>query len=1002
MFTASFSLKPSSSSFSSSSTSITTTPFLPKFLSLPFSPLHPSPRVYPPFHSLHSNTLPLPSNKRKKKKKPYGGALPSLLRSLNTAADVTLALESLPDAPSLSPKEITVILREQSSKWQRAAKAFEWFRSQTWYTHNAIHYNVVLRALGRAQQWDLLRLCWLDMAKNGVLPTNNTYSMLVDVYGKAGLVQEALLWIRHMRVRGFFPDEVTMCTVVKVLKDVGEFDRAHRFYKGWCDGRVELDDLDLNLDSSLGANGSGSSTNGSASMSISFKQFLSTELFKIGGRVSASSHVAHSNLSNVPQKPRLSSTYNVLIDLYGKAGRLNDAAEVFEEMLKEGVAVDVWTFNTMIFICGSRGDLVEAEALLGMMEEKGVAPDTKTYNIFLSLYAEVGDVDAAVSCYRKIREAGLCPDEVTYRALLGVLCKKNMVQDVENLIDEMERDFVGVDEHSLPGIVEMYVCEGDVDKVYELLKKFQMNGEMSSKIRAAVMDIFAERGLWEEAENMFYGERKLAGWKRDVLECNVMIKAYGKAELYDKAISLFKGMKNHGTWPNESTYNSLVQMLSGGDLVDQAMDLMHEMQELGFKPPCQTFSAIIGCYARLGQLSDAVSVCRDMIRVGVKPNEVVYGSLINGYAEHGSLEEALRYFYMMEESGLAANLVVLTSLLKSYCKDGNLEGAKAIYERMKNLEGGLDLVACNSMIGLFADLGLVSEAKLAFENLREMGRADAVSYATIMYLYKDVGMMDKAIEIAEEMKQSGLLKDCVSFNKVLVCYAANCQFYECGELVHEMIYQKLLPNDGTFKVLFTILKKGGIPNEAVAQLESSYLEGKPYARQATFTALYSLVGMHTLALESAQTFIESEVELDSSAYNVAIYAYGSAGDINKALNIYMKMRDKQVEPDLATYIYLVGCYGKAGMVEGVKRVYSQLEYGEIESSESLFKAIIDAYKICNRKDLAELVSQEMRFALNSEKHPEIGSEGEYEVGSEGEYEVGSEDEYEVGSEDDYG
>ncbi|KAK7334942.1 hypothetical protein VNO80_26711 [Phaseolus coccineus] len=995
MFTASCSLKPSSSCFSSSST---TTLLFPKLLFLPLSPLHPPPRVSPPLCSLHSNTLPLPSNKKRKKKKPYGGALPSLLRSLNAAADVVLALDSLPDAPSLSPKEITVILREQSASWQRAARAFDWFRSQTWYTHNAIHYNVVLRALGRAQQWDHLRLCWQDMAKNGVLPTNNTYSMLVDVYGKAGLVQEALLWIRHMRVRGFFPDEVTMCTAVKVLKDVGEFDRAHRFYKGWCDGRVELDDLDLNLESSFGGNGSATSTNGPASMSISFKQFLSTELFKIGGRVSTSSD---SNLSNLPQKPRLSTTYNVLIDLYGKAGRLSDAAEVFEEMLKEGVAMDVWTFNTMIFICGSRGDLVEAEALLGMMEEKGVAPDTKTYNIFLSLYAEAGDVNAAVSCYRRVREAGLCPDEVTYRALLGVLCKKNMVQDVEDLIDEMEKDSMGVDEHSLPGIVNMYVCEGHVDKVYELLKKFHKNREMSLKIRAAVMDVFAERGLCEEAENLFYGGRDSAGRKRDVLECNVMIKAYGKAELYDKAVSLFKGMKNHGTWPNESTYNSLIQMLCGGDLVDQAIDLMDEMQELGFRPPCQTFSAIIGCYARLGQVSDAVSVYHEMVRVGVKPNEVVYGSLINGYAEHGSLDEALQYFNMMEESGLSANLVVLTSLLKSYCKNGNLEGAKAIYERMKNMEGGLDLVACNSMIGLFADLGLVSEAKLAFENLREMGRADAVSYATIMYLYKGVGMMDEAIEIAEEMKLSGLLKDCVSFNKVLVCYAANRQFYECGKLVHEMICQKLLPNDGTFKVLFTILKKGGIANEAVAQLESSYQEGKPYARQATFTALYSLVGMHTLALESARTFIESEVELDSSAYNVAIYAYGSAGDINKALNIYMKMRDKHVEPDLATYIFLVGCYGKAGMVEGVKRVYSQLEYGEIESSESLFKAIIDAYNICNRKDLAELVSQEMRFALNSEEHSEVGSEGEYEVGSEGEYKVGSEDEYEVGSETDY-
>ncbi|XLR41993.1 hypothetical protein HN51_020188 [Arachis hypogaea] len=115
-----------------------------------------------------------------------------------------------------------------------------------------------------------------------------------------------------------------------------------------------------------------------------------------------------------------------------------------------------------------------------------------------------------------------------------------------------------------------------------------------------------------------------------------------------------------------------------------------------------------------------------------------------------------------------------------------------------------------------------------------------------------------------------------------------------------MISKKLLPNDGTFKVLFTVLKKGGFPIEAVLQLESSLKEGKPYARQAAITALYSLVGMHNLALKSIQTFIESEVDLDSYAYNVAIYAYGSAGEINKALKTYMKMQDKHLEPDIVT------------------------------------------------------------------------------------------------------
>ncbi|KAK9286018.1 hypothetical protein L1049_025221 [Liquidambar formosana] len=765
-------------------------------------------------------------------KKRYGGVLPSILRSLESEDDVEKTLNS---CEKLSPKEQTVILKEQGS-WKRVIRVFKWIKSQKEYVPNVIHYNVVLRTLGRAQKWDELRLCWIEMAKKGVLPTNNTYGMLVDVYGKGGLVKEALLWIKHMRLRGMFPDEVTMNTAVRVLKDAEEFDRADRFYKDWCAGRVELEDLDL--DSMV------DSGNGSSSAPVSFKHFLSTELFKTGGRISTLKIVGSSDMETSVRKPRLTATYNTLIDLYGKAGRLKDAANVFAEMIRSGVAMDTTTFNTMIFTCGSHGHLAEAEALLTKMEERGISPDTKTYNIFLSLYANSGNIDAALKCYRKIREVGLFPDIVTHRAVLHVLCERNMVQEVEVVIDEMERSAVCIDEHSLPVIFKTYVNEGLLDRAKSLFEKYQLDGRVSSRTRAAIIDAYADRGLWVEAEAVFFGKRDLVVQNKDVVEYNVMVKAYGKAKLYDKAFSLFKDMRTYGTWPDECTYNSLIQMFAGGDMVDQARNLLAEMQGVGFKPQCLTFSAVIASYTRLGQLSDAVDVYQEMTRAGVKPNEVVYGAMINGFAETGNVEEALHYFRMVKECGFSANQIVLTSLIKAYSKVGCLEGAKQLYDRMKDLEGGPDIVASNSMISLYADLGMVSEAKLVFDNLKEKGWADGVSFATMMYLYKSMGMLDAAIDVAEEMKQSGLLSDCVSFNKVMTCYAANGQLGECAELLHDMVIRRILPDNGTFKVLFTILKKGGLPTEAVTQLESSYQEGKPYARQAIITSVYSVVGLH--------------------------------------------------------------------------------------------------------------------------------------------------------------
>lgn len=908
-----------------------------------------------------SNTLVSPSKTSKSvngRKKRYGGTLPSVLRSLDSEEDVEKALNLY--VAKLSPKELTVILKEQKS-WERVVRIFDWMRSQKDYVPNVIHYNVVLRTLGRAQRWDELRLCWIEMAKDGVLPTNNTYSMLVDVYGKAGLVEESLLWIKHMRVRGIFPDEVTMSTIVKVLKNAGEFDSADRFYKEWCVGKIDLQGFDLDDMNDMQSQ--------SKLKSLSLKHFLSTELFKIGGRYLPSKGEVLETEYTI-RKPQLTATYNTLIDLYGKAGRLQDAADVFSEMLRSGVAPDTITFNTLIHTCGSHGHLSEAEALLDKMEERGISPDTKTYNTLLSLHAQAGDVDAALRWYQKIRKENLFPDVVTQRAVLHMLCERQMVHEAEDVIREIERCNKHMDEHSVPGIVKMYVNEGLLERARTFLDKCLVDGGLSSKTHAAIMDVYAGKGMWAEAEDIFYARRESKGAKIDVLEYNVLIKAYGKAKLYEKAFSVFKGMRNFGTWPDECTYNSIIQMFAGGDMLDQAKEVFIQMQHAGLKPHLQTYSAVIACYVRLGLLSDAVIAFQDMVKDGLKPNEVVYGALINGFAEAGRTEEALYYYRMMGDDGITENQIILTSIIKAYSKGGYLKGAKETYESLKQLEGGPDIVASNSMISLYAELGIVSEAKVIFDDLRIKGQADGITFALIMNLYKNMGMVDEAAEVAEEMKQAGLLTDCATYTKVMACYATNGQLANCGELLYEMIARKILPDSSTFKVLTTVLKKGGIPSEAIRQLEASYQEGKPYARQAVITCVFSVVGLHAFAIESCEAFTKA-MNLDPFAYNAAIYAYAACGHTDKALNLFMRMQDEGLEPDVVTYINLVNCYGKSNMVEGVKRIYGQLKYREIEASESLVNAIINAYRNANRPDLAELVSQEMKYDFNQFSESEI-------------------------------
>jgi pentatricopeptide repeat protein len=88
-------------------------------------------------------------------------------------------------------------------------------------------------------------------------------------------------------------------------------------------------------------------------------------------------------------------------------------------------------------------------------------------------------------------------------------------------------------------------------------------------------------------------------------------------------------------------------------------------------------------------------------------------------------------------------------------------------------------------------------------------------------LYKKIDRLSQAIEISKEMQELGLLTDQLSFNNVLGLYATEGRLREATKIFQQMLKAKVLLDDVTYKTLGTILKKGGLPLEAVNQLETT-------------------------------------------------------------------------------------------------------------------------------------------------------------------------------------
>ncbi|KAL1826761.1 hypothetical protein ACET3Z_005173 [Daucus carota] len=737
----------------------------------------------------------------------YGGRIVPMLEALERVKDLDEALR--PWKETLNKKERTIILKEQTH-WKRALEIFEWFKMRGCYEVNVIHYNIMLRSLGRAGIWDEVERLWDEMGTRGITPINSTYGTLIDVYTKGGHREKALNWFVLMQKQGMEPDEVTMGVVVQMYKKAGEFRKAENFFKKWSADKFNEEKRAPNL-----------ATNGAVD----------------------SESQAHICLS--------SYTYNTLIDTYGKSGQLKEASQTFAWMLREGIAPTTVTFNTMIHMFGNHGKLEEVASLLQMMDQLGCLPDTRTFNILISLHTRHDNIELAADYYRKMKDASLEPDLVSYRTLLYAFSIRHMIGEAEELVSEMDDKGFEIDEYTQSALTRMYIEANMLNKSWAWFHRFHVQGYMTSECYSANIDAFGERGHVLEAEKVF--RCCLEKSNPTVLEFNVMIKAYGLNKRYDEACHLIDSMEGqHGVVPDKISYNSLIQMLANAEQPHIAKSYLRKMQEAVVVNDCIPYCAVISSYIRLNQLEEAVGVFREMIASNVHPDVIVYGVLINAFADVGNVNEALGYVNAMREMGLPMNDVICNSLMKLYTKVGCLKEAEEAYRMLLSSDMGADVYPSNCMIDLYSERYMVEQAEEIFENLRVKGKANEFSYAMILCMYKKLERIEDAIQVAEKMKELGVLTSLLSYNHVLGLYASDGRFKEAMKTFREMLESGVQPDASTLRSLGIVLVKRGVPKQTVNNLEVMWKKDQHNGLKEWANTLYS---MDVKADDDDETFI---------------------------------------------------------------------------------------------------------------------------------------------------
>ncbi|KAJ8556150.1 hypothetical protein K7X08_022908 [Anisodus acutangulus] len=378
----------------------------------------------------------------------------------------------------------------------------------------------------------------------------------------------------------------------------------------------------------------------------------------------------------------------------------------------------------------------------------------------------------------------------------------------------------------------------------------------------------------------FYKEMVSYGYSENVYTFNLIIYALCKECKLLEAICVFYKMLKSWIVPNVVTFNMLVDGACRISEMDVALKLVRNVRIMsgGFVVPnIVTYNCLINGYCKLGDVEIGERFLDEMIETGLEPNVRTYATLVDGYPRKGMLDEAFRVCDAMVEKGLMPNSVVYNTVIHRLYVEGDVDGASSLLSDMIEKYISPDKFTHSIHEKGLCRNGHINEALsyhkcIVEKNLTE----DAFSHNILIdYLCKSRNIL-AAQQLVCSMFVRGLIPDIVTYGTMIDGYCKEGNINRAVEVYDDIIKMKKNPNLVVYNsILDGLCKEVSVD---VAEVLVEELKG---------TSLYDVI-----------------------THNTLLNGYCISGKIDKALDLFLKMRKERISVNEVT-LHLNLFYGSA-------------------------------------------------------------------------------------------
>ncbi|KAJ1279481.1 hypothetical protein BS78_04G160100 [Paspalum vaginatum] len=350
---------------------------------------------------------------------------------------------------------------------------------------------------------------------------------------------------------------------------------------------------------------------------------------------------------------------NCLLKLYCALGLLPDAHRVFDTSAAD--ARDVVSWNTMVSGYGKSGDLEAAREMFVRMPERSLV----SWSAMVDACVHAGEFRDALKLFDQMTAAGFMPDAVVLVSVLKACAHLGAVERGRWVHRFLETEGFG----GRPGNV---------------------------MLETALVDMYCKCGCMEEAWWVFDRVKS-----QDVVLWNAMIGGLAMNGHGERALELFRRMREKGFVPNESTFVVVLCACTHTGRVDEGKEIFRSMRDHGIEPQREHFGCLADLLGRSGLVEEAEAVLLDM---PMEPHASQWGVLMSSCLIHNNVAVGARVGKQLIElePDDGGRYVVLFNL---YAVNGLWEDAKAVRhimeERGAKKETGLSFIEWNGLVHEF-------------------------------------------------------------------------------------------------------------------------------------------------------------------------------------------------------------------------------------------------------------------------------------------------------------